>query len=76
MKFLTCCKKAGVSSERKVQSQCDDNDPFKLLDAQLQDSQNQWEFSFVDFRVEGYIDVDGDILTLEVHVMKDVEIIA
>ena len=76
MKFLTCCKKAGVSSERKVQSQSDDNDPFKLLDAQLQDSQNQWEFSFVDFRVEGYIDVDGDILTLEVHVMKDVEIIA
>ena len=76
MKFLTCCKKAGVSSERKVQSQSDDNDPFKLLDAQLQDSQNQWEFSFVDFTVEGYIDVDGDILTLEVHVMKDVEIIA
>ena len=76
MKFLTCCKKAGVSSERKVQSQSDDNDPFKLLDAQLQDSQNQWEFSFVDFTVEGYIDVDGDILMLEVHVMKDVEIIA
>ena len=76
MKFLTCCKKAGVSSERKVQSQSDDNDPFKLLDAQLQDSQNQWEFSFVDFTVEGYIDVDGDILTLEIHVMKDVEIIA
>ena len=76
MKFLTCCKKVGVSSERKVQSQSDDNDPFKLLDAQLQDSQNQWEFSFVDFTVEGYIDVDGDILMLEVHVMKDVEIIA
>ena len=76
MKFLTCCKKAGVSSERKVQSQSDGNDPFKLLDAQLQDSQDQWKFSFVDFTIQGYIDVDEDILTLEVHVMKDVKIIA
>ena len=76
MKFLSCCKKAGISSERKVQSQSDGNDPFKLLDAQLQDSQDQWKFSFVDFTIEGYIDVDEDILTLEVHVMKDVKIIA
>ena len=76
MKFLSCCKKAGISSERKVQSQSDGNDPFKLLDAQLQDSQDQWKFSFVDFTIQGYIDVDEDILTLEVHVMKDVKIIA
>ena len=76
MKFLSCCKKAGISSERKVQSQSDGNDPFKLLDAQLQDSQDQWKFSFVDFTIQGYIDVDEDILTLAVHVMKDVKIIA
>ena len=32
--------------------------------------------TLVDFTVDGYVDVDEDILTSETHVMTDAEIIA
>lgn len=70
MKFLSCCKKAGISSERKVQSQSDGNDPFKLLDAQLEDFQDKRESTFAAFTDDEYVDVDEDVLTSEAHAIE------
>ena len=69
-------RKAGVSSESQVRSQSDDDDPFKLLDAQLEDFQDKRESAPVDFKVDGYVDVDEDVLTSQTHAITDVEIIA
>ena len=48
-------KKAGKSPESQVQNQPDYNDPFKLLDAQLEDFQDKCESPLVDFTVDEYV---------------------
>ena len=40
-----------------MRSQSDDDDPFKLLDTQLEDFQDRRESQLVDFTV-GYVDLD------------------
>ena len=40
-----------------------------------QDFQDKLEFALVDFTVDGYVDVNEDVLTSETHVMTDAEII-
>ena len=74
--LVNCFKKAGISSESQVRSQSDDNDPFKLLDAQLEDFQDRCESSLVDFTVDRYVDKDEDVITSETHVITNAEIIA
>ena len=74
--LVKCFKKAGVSSESQIRSQSDDDDPFKLLDAQLEDFQDKRESSLISFTVEGCVDVDEEVLTSETHVLTDAEIIA
>ena len=51
-------------SESQVRSQSDDDGPFKLLvlDAQLKDFQDKRESPLGDFIVDGYVDVDEDVL--------------
>ena len=63
-KLVNCFKKAGISSENQVRSQSDDDGPFKLLvlDAQLKDFQDKHESPLGDFTVDGYVDVDEDVL--------------
>ena len=68
-------KKAGISSESQARRSNDD-DHSKLLDAQLEDFQDRRESPPVDFTVDGYVDVDEDVLMSETHVMTDAEIIA
>ena len=63
--LVNCFKKAGISSESQVRSQSDEDDPFKLLDAQLEDFQDRCESPLVDFTVNGYVDADEDVLTSE-----------
>ena len=41
----------------QVWNQCDDDDPFKLLDTQLEDFQDKLESQLVDFTV-GYVYLD------------------
>ena len=52
------------------------DDPFELLDAELEDFQDRSESPIIDFTVDGYVDEDEDVLTSETHVMKDEEAIA
>ena len=59
--LVKCFKKAGVSSESQIRSQSDDDDPFKLLNAQLEDFQDKRESSLVSFTVEGCVDVDEEV---------------
>ena len=47
-----------------------------MLDAQLEDFQEKIGSPFVDFTVDGYLDVDKDFLTSETHVMTDAGIVA
>ena len=63
--LVNCFKKAAISSESQVRSQSDDDDPFILFDAQLEDFQDRREFSLVDFTVDGYVDVDEGVLASE-----------
>ena len=49
--------KAGINSESQAWSQSDDNDPFKLLAAQLEEFQDRCE-SPIDFTVDGYVYAD------------------
>lgn len=52
------------------------DDPFELLDAELEDFQDRSESPIIDFTVDGYVDEDEDVLTSETHVMNDAEAIA
>ena len=67
--LVDCFKKAGISSESQVQSQCNCDAPFKLLDAKFESFQGSRESSLVDFTVEEYVDAEAQkhILT---HVLK------
>ena len=67
--LVNCFRKAGISSESPAQSQSDDDDPFKLLAAHLEESP-------IDFTVDGYVDADEDVVTSEKHLLTDSEIIA
>ena len=59
--LVNCFRKAGISSESQARSQSDDDDPFKLLAAQLEEFQGRCE-SPIDFAVDGYVDTDEDML--------------
>ena len=72
--LVNCFRKAGISSEGQARSQSDDDDPFKLLLAQLEEFQDRCE-SPIDFTVAGYVDADENVVTSEVHLLKDSEII-
>ena len=54
--------KAGISSENQAQNQSDNDEPFELLAAQLEEFQDRRE-SPINFRVDGYADADEDVLT-------------
>ena len=72
--FTNCFRKASMSSESQARSQSDDNDPFKLLAAQLEEFQDKCE-SPIDFTVDGYVYADEDVVTSEAHLQTDSEII-
>ena len=73
--LVNCFRKADISSESQARSQSDDDDPFKLLAAELEEFQGRCESS-LDFTVDGYVDADKDVATSEVHFLPDSEIIA
>ena len=73
--MVNCFRKADISSESKARSQSDDDDPFNLLAAQLEEFQDRCE-SPIDFTVDGYVDADEDVVTSEAHLLTDSEIIA
>ena len=73
--LVNCFRKNGISSESQARSQSDDDDPFKLLAAQLEEFQDRCE-SPIDFTVHGYIDADEDVVTSEAHLLTDSKIIA
>ena len=73
--LVNCFRKAGISSESQARSQPDDDDPFKLLAAQLEEFQDRCE-SPIDFTLDGYVVADEDIVTSEAHLLTDSEIIA
>ena len=73
--LVNCFRKAGISSESQARSQSDDDDPFKLLAAQLEEFQDRCE-SPIDFTVDGYVDADEDVVTSEAHLLIGSEIIA
>ena len=71
--MVNCFRKAGISSESQARSQSDD-DPFKLLAAQLEEVQDRGEFP-IDFIVDGYVDANEEVIILKAHLLKDSEII-
>ena len=73
--LVNCFRKAGMSSVSQALSQSDDDDPFKLLAAQLEEFQGKCESSS-DFTVDGYVDADEDVVTSEAHILTESEIIA
>ena len=73
--LVNCLKKDGISSESQSGSQSDDNKPFKLLAAQLEEFQDRCK-SPIHFTVDGYVDADEDVVTSEAHFLTDSEIIA
>ena len=73
--LVNCFRKAGMSSESQALSQSDDDDPFKLLAAQLEEFQDKCE-SASDFTVDGYVDGDEDVVTSEAHLLTESGIIA
>ena len=73
--LVNCFRKAGMSSVSQALSQSDDDDPFKLLAAQLEEFQDKCESSS-DFTVDGYVDADEDVVTSEAHILTESEIIA
>ena len=73
--LVNCFRKAGMSSESQALSQSDDDDPFKLLAAQLEEFQDKCE-SPSDFKVDGYVDADENVVTSEAHLLTESEIIA
>ena len=73
--LVNCFRKAGINSESQAWSQTDDNDPFKLLTAQLEEFQDRCE-SPIDFTVDGYVYADEDIVSSEAHLLTDSEITA
>ena len=73
--MVNCFKKPVKSSESQARSQSDDDDPIKLLAAQLEEFQDSCE-SPIDFTVDGYVDADEDVVTSEAHLLTDSEIIA
>ena len=73
--LVNCFRKASMSSEFQALSQSDDDDPFKLLAAQLEEFQDKCE-SPSDFTVDGYVDADEDVVTSEAHLLTESEIIA
>ena len=73
--LVNCFRKAAISSESQARSQSDDDDPCKLLAAQLEEFQDRCK-SPIDFTVDGYVDVDEDAVTSEAHLLTDSEIIA
>ena len=73
--LINCFRKAGISSESQARSQPDVDDLFKLLTAQLEEFQDRRE-SPIDFKFDGYVDADEDVVTSEAHLLTDSEIIA
>ena len=73
--LVNCFSKACISSESQALSQSDDDDPFKLLAAQLEEFQDKCE-SPSDFTVDDYVDADEDVITSEAHLLTESEIIA
>ena len=73
--LVNCFRRAGMSSESQALSQSDDDDPFKLLAAQLEEFQDKCE-SPSDFTVDGYEDAYEDVVTSEAHLLTESEIIA
>ena len=65
---------AGISSESQARSQSDDDDPFKLLAAQLEEFQDRC-VSPIDFIVDGYVHLNEDVVTSEAHLLTDSKII-
>ena len=75
---INCFKKAGISLGAQVQSQLDEDDPFKLLATQMDDFRNNCydnDESSIDFTVSTYVDADEDVQTFEIDSMTDQEII-
>ena len=55
--YVSPITKAGISSESQAQSQSNDDDPFKLPAAQLEEFQDRCE-SPIGFTVDGYVDAE------------------
>ena len=73
--LVNCFRTAGMNSESQALSQSDDDDPFKLLAAQLEEFQDKCE-SASDFRVDRYVDADEDVVPSAAHLLTESEIIA
>lgn len=61
-----------MSSKTQARSQSDENSPFKLRAAQLEEFQDKLEHT-IEFTVRDY--VDEDVVTSEVHLLTDYKII-
>ena len=73
--LVNCFRKAGISSQIQVRSQFEDDEPFKLLAAQLEEFQDRCKYSN-DFTVEGYVDANEDVVILDVvFLLTDSEIL-
>ena len=68
--LVNCFRKAGINSESQARSKSDNDDPFKLLAAELEEFQGRCE-SLINFTVDGYVDADGDVVTSEAHLLTD-----
>ena len=73
--LVNCFRKGGISSEDQARSQSDDDDPFNLPVAQLEEFQDRCETP-INFTVDGYVDAGEDVITSETHLLTDSEIIA
>ena len=65
-------RKASISSESQARSQFDDDDPFKLLAAPIEEFQGKCKPP-LNFTVNGSVDADKDVITSEVHFLADSE---
>ena len=68
--LVNCFRKAGINSESQARNKSDNDDPFKLLTAELEEFQGRCE-SLINFTVDGYVNADGDVLTSEAHLLTD-----
>ena len=69
-----CFRKAGISCDSQARW-CADDDPFKLLAAQLEEFQKRCECP-TDFTVDSYVDADADVVNSEAYLLTDSETIA
>ena len=69
--LVNCFREDDISSESQAQSQSDEDDPFKLLSAQLKEFHDRCQ-SPIDFTADSYVDADEDVATSEAHLLTQI----